>query len=1057
MDAKATLPLTRALADLSAGFRRAQATEKPERLAARTAMRVYATGRLALLRGDLKRALDDLQSATRLDPGAVEPWEAYGEAQLRSGQLRGAADSFDRAVALGSTDPAVVLAVAREALERDDHRKAGQVLAVFSASPSVFADPALPYVTAAMLGRSLLTDGYVAAGREAIAAATDLPEAFNRPTRYREELADVYRRRADLWRSIGDADCRLGEFDAAADAYRRAGGYPALDQSATLPRLVYALLAAGRPTAAADAIIDDIQSEGARIEERHIPLVGYVVRAAPETAGALEMALQREAGAAAEAESLAGVRARALAAAAGVASPERARGILARRLESSPDDVQTARSLVETYAGVPPAAAAEALRGLADRCPGAAPALAEQVAREGPERARAILAAAVPAQTHTGGLFVAVLALRCGELERAAAALASARPGAADSLAAVGASMGSWVLVDKFVRDAHGPWERARALAGPQRYDEAWQAVEAGLRQGLPSARDLRFAGNLALSTARPAEAADLLRRAIEADPYVDGPYLALIRQYGEGGALADRARLGEVVRRLQDANGSGRGLGMLRAEEWAANGRFADAEAALLDLAQEDPWDEAPFRALFQVWAAMYGRRGGAEPARLDHTTRRVGDIAALQPNSPWPRLALAQLTSRSDPDKAVADLDIAAGTSLPEEAAALGSGAEQLLRGLGRVTEANERALQRLRAAPLTIDATVALAAQLARQGKTDEAAGALATRLPVGAVLNAGQTGLLADAVVDRARSKPKDAVTLARALAMAGVRDVSMYRLWAQAIGLGGTASDATSFVEECEKAGMTEAVLKALLTPARLSESKLNQAELAYTMGGLLASRGSDADAVSLNELAVRLDPDHAMAANDLGYTLLEQGRDLDRAERLLERAHTLRPDDANITDSIGWLRYKRGILADQPGRSGAVSLLKRAAELQDAGGDGTIIDHYGDALWAAGERDEAARQWRAAGKKASDLLSQVVARGVTESPAVQRLKALIESTRTKQQAVLRGTDPPIAPMLTPPPPAPAPTGSERPAGTEDGNRPPDPAAAPETEPSPRIR
>ena len=104
--------------------------------------------------------------------------------------------------------------------------------------------------------------------------------------------------------------------------------------------------------------------------------------------------------------------------------------------------------------------------------------------------------------------------------------------------------------------------------------------------------------------------------------------------------------------------------------------------------------------------------------------------------------------------------------------------------------------------------------------------------------------------------------------------------------------------------------------------------------------------------------ALQLSPDQPFVLNYLGYSWTEQGRNLDRAHRMIERAVALRPDDGAIVDSLGWVELKRG------NTKGAVRLLQRAVELQPA--DPTLNAHLGDAYWAAGRKLEAQFQWRRA-------------------------------------------------------------------------------------------
>jgi tetratricopeptide (TPR) repeat protein len=104
--------------------------------------------------------------------------------------------------------------------------------------------------------------------------------------------------------------------------------------------------------------------------------------------------------------------------------------------------------------------------------------------------------------------------------------------------------------------------------------------------------------------------------------------------------------------------------------------------------------------------------------------------------------------------------------------------------------------------------------------------------------------------------------------------------------------------------------------------------------------------------------ALELSSDQPFVLNYLGYSWTEQGRNLDKARRMIERAVALRPDDGAIIDSLGWVVLRQGDIA------GAVRLLQRAVELVPA--DPTMNGHLGDAYWAAGRKLEAQFQWRRA-------------------------------------------------------------------------------------------
>ena len=106
------------------------------------------------------------------------------------------------------------------------------------------------------------------------------------------------------------------------------------------------------------------------------------------------------------------------------------------------------------------------------------------------------------------------------------------------------------------------------------------------------------------------------------------------------------------------------------------------------------------------------------------------------------------------------------------------------------------------------------------------------------------------------------------------------------------------------------------------------------------------------------ELGLKASPDEPLLLNYLGYNSVERGENLDAAEAMIRRALALRPDDASITDSLGWALYKRGRLPE------AIATLEKASIADPAQSE--INEHLGDALFVAGRRFEARFAWRAA-------------------------------------------------------------------------------------------
>lgn len=105
------------------------------------------------------------------------------------------------------------------------------------------------------------------------------------------------------------------------------------------------------------------------------------------------------------------------------------------------------------------------------------------------------------------------------------------------------------------------------------------------------------------------------------------------------------------------------------------------------------------------------------------------------------------------------------------------------------------------------------------------------------------------------------------------------------------------------------------------------------------------------EGLGLMEKIVRAHPDNANALNYVGYTLAEEGRDLDRALVLVTKASALDPENGYILDSVAWVHFKKNNLDK------AWEHIGYAVDLVDT--DPTIWEHYGDIAAALGNKAEA--------------------------------------------------------------------------------------------------
>jgi tetratricopeptide (TPR) repeat protein len=94
------------------------------------------------------------------------------------------------------------------------------------------------------------------------------------------------------------------------------------------------------------------------------------------------------------------------------------------------------------------------------------------------------------------------------------------------------------------------------------------------------------------------------------------------------------------------------------------------------------------------------------------------------------------------------------------------------------------------------------------------------------------------------------------------------------------------------------------------------------------LGDLAAAQGKTAQAQARYEQALAADPKSGLAANNLAWTLAENGGSLDTALGLAQNAKALLPDVPAVSDTLGWIYVKKGLW------SSAIPLLEDAARKQ---------------------------------------------------------------------------------------------------------------------------
>jgi tetratricopeptide (TPR) repeat protein len=202
---------------------------------------------------------------------------------------------------------------------------------------------------------------------------------------------------------------------------------------------------------------------------------------------------------------------------------------------------------------------------------------------------------------------------------------------------------------------------------------------------------------------------------------------------------------------------------------------------------------------------------------------------------------------------------------------------------------------------------------------------------------------------------------------------------------------------------------------------RLYAAQKRNAAATRVLDGMRADAGNDVDYLyylshlynvvgraetgeEILQACLRIDPKYSPAANDLGYSWADQGKNLSRAESLIRLAVEAEPDNQSYLDSLGWVLYKNGKFDD------AAKYLKQAVDAA-VNPDPVVLDHLGDVLYRLGQKDDAVKSW----KRSNEQLAP-------QSPDRQDAQGLKMQLENKLKQADKGTPVSVAPVGTEKPP-----------------------------------
>jgi tetratricopeptide (TPR) repeat protein len=130
----------------------------------------------------------------------------------------------------------------------------------------------------------------------------------------------------------------------------------------------------------------------------------------------------------------------------------------------------------------------------------------------------------------------------------------------------------------------------------------------------------------------------------------------------------------------------------------------------------------------------------------------------------------------------------------------------------------------------------------------------------------------------------------------------------------------------------------------------------NNPRYLFRLGVVYDKQKKKESSIEAMRRVIALEPQNASALNYLGYTYADLGQNLDEAERLILEALKYKPDDGFITDSLGWVYYKKGDYQK------ALTYLKKASEIVPE--DPVILEHVGDAYLKLNDKPNALKYYQ---------------------------------------------------------------------------------------------
>lgn len=695
--------------------------------------RHYIRGREAALNNDHRTAVSELERARAIEPQNPSVLRALGRAYLALPNQFRAQEMFDLLVALDPDDGEAVLEAARIRLRLRQFQPAAALLAPRILQGRLFEhDPEADFIVMFTVADALQSMGYDRAAVESATQVVTRAAPPTQPTIYFAQRQMIFYRRSEVWRNVGDALCRLGEYDQAVQAYTNALGGAAEPQRLA-PRLVYANLRLERTHHAQLALVDAIDRDEIRDRELTVRLCAYLAEHSDPVdllAAAIQRRLDRDPDNVEMARAVAALR----------PSGEAAE-VLRTFIDRHPDDFEALSQLLRWLAERDIDAAIALTESLAETHPTFAGDYVERLVLASPRPAKLIAKTRNHLDSPGGALVCGRLHAYLGGAGPAWRVCQTARRRWPDDLGLLllqidlAAALEESGLLSDIVESAGHPDEpsvwvaRARASRTVHDYESALEAARRAVELDAGDAQALIELGLAHLGSAVTAEnevtriaqaqaveaAAEL---ALSLDPNLDEAFDVLWTLYNRRELLFDTQKRAELYIRLNRITDGpsifAARLDATRALRSRSKSAMEGELNGLLDLYDRDPTEIQLLKLAVTVWMKL---------DQIDEAERWLEARLQARPGDPWVLQQWVLLAiEQEDYQRAIDRLEsVLAAEQYNHTASQL---LESVYRAAGRHDALVKLVEQRLLTQPATTLRDVRLAAAFAEAQRTDRA---------------------------------------------------------------------------------------------------------------------------------------------------------------------------------------------------------------------------------------------------------------------------------------------------------------------------------------------